>query len=60
MNTRTTELYEHTLFENALRAIQKLGTEKFAGLYVHEQATEAEKLAHLLNQKLIETRPSGG
>lgn len=60
MNSRTAELYDHTLFENALRAIQKLGPEKFADLYVSERAIDAEKLAEHLNRKLVETRPSGG
>lgn len=60
MNTRTTALYDHTVFESALRAIQKLGPEKFASLYVQEQASDAEKLAYHLNKNLVETRPAGG
>ena len=60
MNSRTTELYDQTVFESALRAIQKLGPEKFAALYVNEEAAGAESLAYHLNRILVETRPSGG
>ncbi len=60
MNKRTAELYDRTVFDNALRALQKLGPEKFADFYVQEHAHEAEALAEQLHRKLMQTRPSGG
>jgi hypothetical protein len=60
MSSRPNELYEKTVFDTALRAIHKLGLDRFAELFVREKAAEAEKLTHLLNKKLSDSRPSGG
>lgn len=60
MATRTNELYDRTVFDNALQLIKQLGLERFAELYVAARAADAESLAKLLNKKLMDSRPSGG